>query len=219
MSFDPAQPRDGRGRWTKGKAAGAGAALVAGVMAAAGGADVTTSVGAALDAGTSQGAVEQQTASGQKAARKGNESEAWQRMALKEIKKDVKRELRCSVQSYGQVQQYFLGHPCEKLDQQLFALSDAQGNIIVGSVVWVTMPSAAMAAQFKQLEDTYGTGDVTPFGTEVLELGHFRFTGKHYKSRLDGSLVVIAEADPARGQPSDALLNSVATVADVLPPL
>jgi hypothetical protein len=188
-------------------------------MAAAGGADVTTSVGAALDAGTSQGAVEQQTASGQKAARKGNESEAWQRMALKEIKKEVKRELRCSVQSYGQVQQFFFGHPCEKLDQQLFALSDAQGNIVVGSVVWVTMPSAALAAQFKQLEDTYGTGDVTPFGTEVLELGHFRFTGEHYKSRLDGSLVVIAEAEPARGQPSDALLNSVVTVADVLPPL
>jgi hypothetical protein len=59
---------------------------------------------------------------------------------------------------------------------------------------------------------------VTPFGTEVLALGGFRFTGKHYKSRLHGSLVVIAETEHVRGQPSNTLLKEVATVADVLPP-
>ncbi|GLY69537.1 hypothetical protein [Amycolatopsis taiwanensis] len=219
MPFDPNQPRDSRGRWTKGKAAGAGVALVAGVMTAAGGADVTTSVGAALDAGSSQGTAEQKAANGRKSAQKGNESEAWQRMALKEVRREVKRGLRCAAQSYGEVRQFFLTHPCNKLDQQLFALSDTQGNVIAGSIVWVTMPSAEVAAQFKELEDNYGTGDVTPFGTEILELSHFRFSGKHYKSRLDGPLVVIAETDRLRGAPSDAMLNEVASVADVLPPL
>jgi hypothetical protein len=68
------------------------------------------------------------------------------------------------------------------------------------------------------VEDTYGSGDVTPFATEALGLVGFHFTGKHYKSRQDGSLVVIAEADPLRGQPSNNLLREVATVADVLPP-
>jgi hypothetical protein len=122
------------------------------------------------------------------------------------------------VQSFGQVQQFFLRHPCDKLDQLLFAVNDTHGNLIVGSVMWVKMPSDSGAAQFMRLEDTFGTGDVTPIGTEVLELGHIRFTGKHYKSRPDGSLVVIAETEPLRGQPSNTLLKEVATVADVLPP-
>jgi hypothetical protein len=196
-----------------------GAAVVAGLIAAASGAGVTGSVGAALDTATSSNTVEAQTANSRKAAQRGDESEAWRQIAVKEIKKEVKRDLRCSVQSYGQVQQFFFHHPCDKLDQQLFALRDGKGNIIAGSVVWVTMPSADSAAQFKQVEDTYGSGDVTPFGTEVLEMGGFHFSGKHYKSRVDGSLVVIAETDPAGGRPSDSLLNEVATVADVLPPL
>ena len=59
---------------------------------------------------------------------------------------------------------------------------------------------------------------MTPFGTQILEAGGFRFTGKHYRSRLDGKLFVIAETDPIKGRPSDAFLKQVADVADVLPP-
>lgn len=220
MPYNPNQPRDPDGKWAKTAAGGTlGAALVAGLMNAAGGGDLTSSVGAALDTSVSQSTVDEATASSRKAAAKGDESEAWQRMALKEIKKDIKHDLRCAVQSFGQVQQYFLAHPCDRLDQQLFAIDDGKGNVIAGSVMWVKMPSEQAATQFRQLEDTYGSGDVTPFGTEVLELGGFRFTGQHYKSRQDGSLVVIAETEPVRGHPSDALLKEVATVADVLPPL
>jgi hypothetical protein len=221
VSFDPNQPRGADGRWIKGKASGGvlGAALLAGMMAAAGGGDATTSVGAALDTAAGQSTINAETSSSQEAAKKGDETEAWRRMALNEFKHDVKRELRCAVQSYGQVQQFFLRHPCDKLDQLLFAVSDTHGNIVIGSVMWVKMPSSAAAAQFKQLEDTYGTGDVTPVGTEALELGGVHFTAKHYKSRPDGSLVVIAETEPVRGKPSNTLLQEVATVADVLPPL
>jgi hypothetical protein len=73
-------------------------------------------------------------------------------MALHEIKNDMKRKLRCAVQSYGQVQQFFLSHPCRKLDQLLFAVSDTDGNIIAGSVMWVRIPSSTIAAQFKHLD-------------------------------------------------------------------
>ena len=221
MPFNPNQPRDAGGKWTKGKVAGGavGAALVATLMSAAVGGDVGTSIGAGLDAASSQSTADAETASSREAAKKGNDTEAWRRMALKEIKKDVQRQLQCAVQSYGQVRQFFVRHPCDKLDQKLFAVSDPKGDVVAGLVMWVKMPSSALAAQLKQLEDTYGTGDVTPFGTEVLELGSFRFTGKHYKSRLDGSLVVIAETEPAHGQPSNTLLKNVAEVADVLPPL
>jgi hypothetical protein len=220
-------PRDSRGRWTR-KAAGGtvGAAVVAGLMAFAGGGDATTSVGAALDAATSQSTVDADTAGSQRSAKQGDEADAWRRMKLKEtekvvkkdVKKEVKRELRCAVQSYSQVRQFFLSHPCDKVDQVLFTVGDAQGDTVVGSVVWVTMPSESTSTQFKQVEDVYGTGDVTPFGTEVLGLGGIRFTGRHYKSRQDGSLVVITETEPLRGHPSDTMLTEVATVADVLPP-
>ncbi|MFD1045002.1 hypothetical protein ACFQ1S_05030 [Kibdelosporangium lantanae] len=139
-------------------------------------------------------------------------------MALKEVKEKVKHDLRCAVQSHGQVQQFFLKHPCDKLDQLLFAVSDTKGNVVVGTVMWVKMSSDDDANDLKDLEDTYGSGDITPFGTEVLELGRLRFTGEHYQSRVDGSLVVVAETEPARGHPTEALLRNVVMIADVLPP-
>jgi hypothetical protein len=225
MPGDPNQPRDSRGRWTKGKAAGGvlGLALLASLMSAAGGGDAVTSIGAGLDAAASQTAVDQSvvdedTASSRKAATKGDETDAWQRIALKKLKQQVKRELRCAVQSFGQVQQFFIQHPCDRLQQYLFPLIDTHGDIIVCSVMWVTLSSDTTATEFERLEDTYGTGDVTPFGTELLQLGGIHFTGKHYRSRPDGKLVVIAETEPARGQPSNLLLQEVATIADVLPP-
>jgi hypothetical protein len=137
---------------------------------------------------------------------------------LKEIKQKIKDDLQCAVQSYGQVLRFFLRNPCEKLDQLLFVVVDRQGDSIVGSVAWIQFSSDSTATQFLELEDTYGSGDVTPFATEALGLAGFHFTGKHYKSRQDGSLVVIAEADPLCGRASNNLLLEVATVADVLPP-
>lgn len=223
----PEQPRGPDGRWIKGKSVGAvvGAGLVASVMAAAGGGDVTTSIGAGLDAASSeassavdQSAIDKDTADSQRDAKKGDDVDAWRRKGLKELKKKIKHDLQCAVQSFGKVQQFFLQHPCDKLDQLLFVLGDTHNNLIVVSVMWVKMPSEDTASQFEKLEDTYGTGDVTPFGTEALELGGIHFTGKHYKSRPDGKLVVVAESEPIRGTPSNFFLKEMATIADVLPP-
>lgn len=235
MSFDPNQPRGDDGKWIdtgrsqrkQGGGAVVGAAVLAGLMAAVGGGDATVSIGAALDTATSQNTVEAKTsqkstevktARGQDAAKKGDRIKAWRQMGLKEVDHRLWRGLRCAVQSYGQVQQFFLHHPCDKLDQLPFVVSDPQGNVIVGTIMWLKMPSTTEAAQFLRLEDTYATGDVTPFGTEVLGRGGIRFTGRYYKSRPDGPLVVIAETEPLRGNPSETLLKGVATVADVLPP-
>ncbi|WP_243769844.1 hypothetical protein [Amycolatopsis acidicola] len=177
-----------------------------------------TSVGAGLDTATGADSAAARTARGKTEAKKGDETQAWQRMSLKEIERVVKQDLRCGVQSYGQVQQFFLSHPCTDLDQLLFAVSDDNGAVIVGSVVWVKMPSATSAAELKKVEDSYGSGDVRPFGSEVLGLGGVHFTGQHYRSRLDGSLFVITETEALRGRPSDDQLDDVAAVADVLPP-
>jgi hypothetical protein len=204
----------------KGKAAGivATGAVLAGLMTAANGGSAAESVGAALDSAAEQSAKSGKTSS-KDAARKGNSGEAWRRIALREIKKTIKQELQCAVQSYGQVQQFFLRTPCTSLDQMLLALSDAQGNALVVSIMWVKMPSTDDADELKKVEDTFGTGDVTPFATEALQLGGIKFTGQHYASRTDGSLVVIAETEPVQGQPSTAVLDAVAEIASVLPPL
>ncbi|GAB3360604.1 hypothetical protein [Amycolatopsis echigonensis] len=217
MPFDPNQPRGPDGKWIK-TGGVFGAAVLAAVMAAASGGDAVTSVGAGLDAATTRSVSDADTATSKKAARNGDRAEAWRRLALKEARKEIKKDLRCAVQSFGRVQQFFLRHPCDKLDQLLFVVQDETGNTIAGSVTWVKMPSPESAGQLRTLEDTYGSGDVTPFGTKVLEAGGFRFTGKHYRSRLDGKLVVIAETDPIKGRPSDAFLNQIPDVADVLPP-
>jgi hypothetical protein len=214
------QPRGPDGKWVKVGAGGVvTAAVLAGLMSAVGGGDATTSVGAALDSAASANVSDAQAARAKGEAKQGDDADAFRRLGLKELRKDLKRELRCAAQSFGQVQRFFLRHPCRRLDQRLFLLSDSRGNTLVGSIMWVTMPSSRDAASFVRLEDTYGSGDVTPVGTEVLEVGGIHFTGKHYRSRRDGSLVVIAETEPVGGSPSDAFLQTTADVADVLPPL
>lgn len=97
-------------------------------------------------------------------------------------------------------------------------VADPHGNLVVVSVVWVRLKPSSDAHRFEALECTYGSGDVTPLATEALELGDLRFTGKHYASRRDRSLVVIAETEAVRGNPSTAFLRDVAEVADLLPP-
>jgi hypothetical protein len=97
-------------------------------------------------------------------------------------------------------------------------LDDGAGNWIVVSVVWVKMSSTDDADRFKTLEDTFGTGDVTPIANQVLQVTGIHFTAQHYASRQDGSLVVITESEPVHGRPSTTLLNDVAKVAVVLPP-
>ncbi len=138
---------------------------------------------------------------------------------MREVKKVVQRQLRCEVQSYSQVQKFFAQTPCDSLNQALFALSDPDGNIMALSVIWVKMPDSAGRQRLQTLEDTYGSGDITPFGTEALELGGIKFTAQHYGSRPDGKLLVVAEAEPVRGQASTTELNDLAKVASVFPPL
>lgn len=220
MPFDPKQPRDAQGRWTK-KAAGGlvGTTLLAGLMASAGGGGTTESVGATLDTAAGQrGTLVKSTRSSRNAAKKGNEREAWDRMALKKVRNEVKRDLECAAQSYGEVQDFFLHHPCRKLQQRLFPLADDDGNVITVSVMWVTMPSRSDATKLKRVEDRYGTGDVTPVGTQLLGFGDFRFTGQHYESRQAGSQLVITETEALQGHPSGSVLDDVASIANLLPP-
>ncbi|MEC3974103.1 hypothetical protein [Amycolatopsis sp. H20-H5] len=212
------QPRDDKGRWKK---SGVGVAAVAtvGVVAIAGGGGLGGAASTA-DSATSSGSHGKSSgkSSGKDAARKGQRDAAWQRMGLKVVKKALKRELLCSTRSFGEVQRFFVRTPCRKLDRMVLAIGDGGGNTVVVSIAWVRMATADDAARLKRLTDTDGTGNVSPLGAAALGLAEIRFDGHHYDSRQDGSLVVIAEAAPAGGQPDNAALDDAADVADEFPP-
>jgi hypothetical protein len=204
------QPRDSKGRWTKG-GVGVAAVLTAGVVAAG-------SVGSSAGADSSlAGQNLKGKTSSKEAARKGQSDEAWKRLGLKAAKKFIKRELTCGPYSFGQVRQFFLRNPCNSLDRMLLAIGDTKGNIVVVSVVWVRMPRTDDANRLKRLIDIDGSGDISPLAGAVLKLEGVHFAGDHYKSRQAGPLVVIAEATSGGGQPADSVMDDVADVAAEFP--
>lgn len=151
------------------------------------------------------------------AARRGQYREAWRRMGLRAISREINRELQCAVHSYGQVQQFFLRTPCRSLQRTLLVIGDADGDTAVVSIAWVRMHNASRAARLQQLVDTDGTGNVSPIGSAILEARGIQFTGEHYASRRTGSLVVIAEAAPESGQPDTEVLDGAVQVAVLFP--
>ncbi|MFI7123672.1 hypothetical protein [Amycolatopsis sp. NPDC049868] len=204
------QPRGPDGRWIKYKY-GAGALVATGVVVAA-----TSGIGggatASLDSAASQAL--KGKSSSKKSAQKGRHSEAWQRLGWRQLKKQAKRELKCGPHSFGEVQRFFLRHPCVDLDRMMVTVDDGTGNTIAVSVAWVKMPKAGEASDLKRLIDKDGTGNVILFGEAPPGS---RFTGKNYDSRLAKRLVVIAEAAPAAGRPSETTLETAVEVAVEFP--
>ena len=156
-------------------------------------------------------------ANGKRAASRGNADEAWRRMGMRGVRKNLQQNLSCVVNSFGQVREFFLRTPCRSLDRALFAIDDGQGDLIVVSVAWVGFRTRGQAQRFKDLDDTYGTGNVSPIGGAVLGLADVHFTGQHYRSRRTGTTTVVAEAEPVDGPVEDAVLDAVAEVAVLLP--
>ena len=151
-------------------------------------------------------------------ASKGNRSQTWQRMRLRQAKREVRRDVRCSVRSFGQVRSFFVRSPCRSLQRAVLALDDGRGNSYLLSIAWVRMSSSRQAADLKKLDDRHGTGDVAAPADLVLKSRGVEFTGRHYESRRKGGLFVRAEAVPLRGHPSSAALDGVPVVAVELPP-
>ncbi len=204
------QPRGPDGRWVKYKF-GAGAVATAGVVLAATG-GIGGGTAASLDSAAGQ-ALKGKSSSKQSAQR-GRHSEAWQRLGWRQLKRTAKRELKCGPHSFGEVQRFFLRHPCVDLDRLIVTIDDGAGNTIAVSVAWVKMPKASEASELKRLIDKDGTGNVALLGEK--EHGG-RFTGENYDSRLRKKLVVIAESAPAAGRPSKATLETAVEIAVEFP--
>lgn len=99
----------------------------------------------------------------------------------------------------------------------LFLVADDSGGAAVVAVAWVRMGGSRQARELRALADRYGTGNVSPVGMAALELAGVPFTGRYYDSRLQGSTVVISEAEPVQGRPDPAVLDGLPQVAVWLP--
>jgi hypothetical protein len=201
-----------------GRAALLVAAVVAAVVgaAAAGGTALSTGGGVA-SVGSGGGSSLKARSSSKESARKGKHEDAMQRLGLKTIKKVAKRELKCAPYSFAEVRNFFVRHPCKALSRMLLAVGDGGGNTVVVTIAWVRMPKAAEARDLRKLADRDGTGNIYALPDAVLKRAGVQFTGDHYESRLDGSLLVIAEATSGGGHPDPAVLDDAADVAAEFP--
>ncbi|WP_131772076.1 hypothetical protein [Candidatus Protofrankia datiscae] len=72
------------------------------------------------------------------------------------------------------------------------------------------MPNVNDAAAYKQLVDTYGTGNITELSRESGRYHTVRYTGVRYISSIDGAVIANAQAEPvARGAAGIALATII----------
>ena len=214
--------KNGKRIYIKDKGTGAVVAGVValGVFASAGGAVSLGGGGVVGEVAGSEVSVQLRArkAEGQKAARKGDNHGAWQRMGLRQVRQSVRQQAECVAVSFGEVREFFTRTRCSSLERMMFAIVDEAGNTAVVSVVWVGLGTAGDARDFEALMDRQGSGDIRPLGAPVLEMADVEFTGLRYGSDRDGKSVTVAEAENALGSGFDHdTVDAIAEVAAYLP--
>ena len=102
----------------------------------------------------------------------------------------------CAANSYGEVRDYFSGHPCQGVQRAWYEVSDDEDNAAVLSVAWVEMPDAEAANDLKRLVDRPGTGNVTELSKEDGPYQDVRYSGWYYRSDVDGATFRSVQAEP-----------------------
>lgn len=211
-------PGGGGKRGGTGKVVAAGL-LVAGLGFAGTGGNVGSIFTSRAGTGTSASApnLAARKADAAKPAKKGDTASTWQRLGMRELKRTIKRDAKCLAASFGQVRQFFLRTPCTSLDRILFAVTDGAGNDAIISVAWIRFRTHTQAANFMDLIDVYGTGDIQPLASGLLGLADIKFTGRYYSSTRTASQITIAEAEPTSGHLAPDMLKALAEVAAQFP--
>lgn len=202
---------------SRSKGGGAAIATVAAVVVAASGGGLSaTSLGEAGESALSD-SIQTQSKKAEKSARKGDYKRAWRQMRVREIKKNIRKDLTCSLNSFGKVQQFFIEHPCRKLDRAVLVIGDGRGDTSLVSIAWVRMRSQRSAKELKNLDNKSGSGDISTAGSTLLQTKGVKFTGEHYAGRLKGPQFVRAEAVPLTGSMNSHLLDAIANISSFLP--
>lgn len=105
----------------------------------------------------------------------------------------------CAANSYGEVRDYFSGHPCQGVKRAWYEVSDDEDNAAVLSVAWVEMPDAEAANDLKRLVDRPGTGNVTELSKADGPYQDVRYSGWYYRSDVDGATFRSVQAEPLAG--------------------
>lgn len=103
----------------------------------------------------------------------------------------------CAANSYGQVQAFFSGHPCEWLARAYLRVRQGSTGVALVAISWVQMPSTAQAATYKRLVDAAGTGNVTELSRVAGPDRDVTYTGLYYLSGQSGPAVWNVQAQPA----------------------
>ncbi|QRP47075.1 hypothetical protein [Amycolatopsis sp. FDAARGOS 1241] len=115
-----------------------------------------------------------------KSAQRGRKDETWSRLALKQLKREVRDEIKqaqCAATATDRVREFLLKTPCTSMKRIVFPLGDGHGNAVVVSVVWVGFRTRAQTEAFERVESRQGAGDVKPLGAAALGLAGVSFTG------------------------------------------
>ncbi|MCM3921089.1 hypothetical protein ND748_05275 [Frankia sp. AiPs1] len=102
----------------------------------------------------------------------------------------------CSEHSYGKVLEFFHRQPCADLYRAQFQGRDRKGDVVLIAVSWVRMADQGGAVAYRQLVDTYGTGNVTELSREGGRYRTVRYTARKYASGRRNNVVVNAQAEP-----------------------
>lgn len=217
MNGSDNQPRDGKGRFaSKGSWVAIATAGVVAIGATTGGVGGTVgSLGSGAGSSVSKNLMARKVDS-KKSARAGRSDEAWNRLGMRTLRKAVRQHAECVSHSFGEVRQFLARTRCTSLDRMLIAVGDGDDSVVV-SVAWVGFRTRGQAAQFRDLIDVHGTGDIAPLGGEFIGAAGIRFSGHNYDSQLARTVLTVAETEPLSGQFSADDLDTVAEVAALLP--
>lgn len=191
-----------------------GAVLAVGVVVVIGVGGVSATVSASTGSGTSASA--NSPARGRVQVRVGRaESQSAEVRLLKQGFRIAGRETDdatdCVGHSYGTMPDYFRRQPCVALHRAFFEVRDAKGDIVLVAASWVQMPDDDSARELKTKLDTNGTGNLTELSRDKGKYKRVRFTGDAYASRLDGTVVTNAQAQPVLRGKAGLVLTSLVT--------
>jgi hypothetical protein len=102
----------------------------------------------------------------------------------------------CSAHSYGQVQAFFRKNQCSWFARAYLTLTRGKGAVALISFSWVSMPSPRSAAEYKNLVDAPGTGNITELSRDFGPYRSIKYTGQNYISGMIGMTVWNAEVQP-----------------------
>jgi hypothetical protein len=103
----------------------------------------------------------------------------------------------CAETARGQVQAHLRANPCTGLRRVGLEVRDGPGAVGLISVSTVRMPDEAAARALKEVLDRGGSGNINELTRERGAFRGVRYTGRYHASAQAGSLVIVADGEPA----------------------